>query len=288
MAKDNGLYEEVQKDTEPQIDKAAELNQKWQVQTGDLWQIGEHRLLCGDSTKAEDVALVMGGEKAVMLFTDPPYGVSYADKNVFLNAIGRPNSVEKNIEGDHQKPEDMSEFWKRSFVSIRQFLYPGAAYYVTGPQGGDLLLLLLALRESGFPLRHMIIWAKNQFVIGRSDYHYQHEPIIYGWVDGAGHKFYGERGESSLWQINKPRSSDSHPTMKPVELYARGIKNSSQPGTIIIDPFCGSGTCIVACQNLNRKCRAIEISPDYCAVILERMQSAFPDLEIKKLQTVNT
>ena len=141
---------------------------------------------------------------------------------------------------------------------------------MTGPQGGNLLLLL-ALRDSGFPLRHMLIWAKNQFVIGRSDYHYQHEPVIYGWVDGAAHQFHGDRGESSLWQINKPHQSKMHPTMKPVELYGRGIKNSTAAGMSVIDPFCGSGTAIVACEQLQRQCRAIEIEPKYCAVTLERL-----------------
>ncbi len=146
---------------------------------GDLWILGKHRLLCGDSTKVEDVARLMNGEKAALLVTDPPYGVSYADKNKFLNTIGRPNSVQDPIEADHQTPEAMQDLWCAAFGTVREWISEGASYYVTGPQGGDLLLLLLlSLKESGFPLRHMLIWAKNQFVIGRSDYHYQHEPII--------------------------------------------------------------------------------------------------------------
>ncbi|WP_395706994.1 DNA modification methylase [Casimicrobium huifangae] len=261
-------------DVEPTIDRAEELRAKWGVEPGQLWRLGDHRLICGDCTDRAVVERVMGGERADCVFTDPPYGVSYADKNVFLNAIGRPNSVEKEIEHDHQTPEQMSAFWMAAFSCVREFVKPGGAYYVTGPQGGDLLLLLLALRDSGYPLRHMLIWAKNQFVIGRSDYHYQHEPVIYGWVDGAGHHFYGGRGEASLWQIDKPRNSDSHPTMKPVELYERGIGNSTQPGEVVVEPFSGSGTAIVACERLGRCCRAVEISPAYVAVALERWSVA--------------
>jgi len=276
----NSYGDHDQQDAEPQIDRAAELNKKWKVKTGDLWRIGEHRLLCGDSTKRVDVQRVMGGEKAVMLFADPPYGVSYASKNEFLNAVAPANRIQKPIDGDHKTPDEMSAFWVASFSAIRPDMREGGSYYVTGPQGGDLLLLLLlALRESDFPLRHMLIWAKNNHVLGRCDYHYKHEPIIYGWVDGA-HSFYGGHSEFSLWEIDKPHASELHPTTKPVEIVARGIRNSTKVGEVVADPFLGSGTTMVACQNLGRKCRGIEISPEYCAVILERMKTAFPNIEI--------
>ena len=124
---------------------------------------------------------------------------------------------------------EISAFWKAAFTAARRHAKPGACYYVTGPQGGDLLLfLLLALKDSGFPLHHILIWAKNNHVLGRSDYNYKHEPIIYGWVEGAGHRFYGGAGENSLWEVDKPLKSEFHPTMKPVELISRAIKNSSQ------------------------------------------------------------
>ena len=154
---------------------------------------------------------------------------------------------------------------------MRKSAVQGASYYVTGPQGGDLLLLLLlALRESGFPLRHMLIWAKNNHVLGRADYHYQHEPILYGWVEGAAHRFYGTHGETSLWPIDKPLKSDLHPTMKPVELYARALRNSSAPGDIVADIFAGSGTAILAAEQLGRRCYAMELDPTYVAIILQR------------------
>ena len=241
------------------------------IQRGDLFTLGRHRLLCGDSTSAEDVGRLMDGKKADLLLTDPPYGVSYASKNEFLNALDKGNCVQTEIENDHKKPEEMSAFWIAAFTTAREHMRPGASYYVTGPQGGDLLLLLLALKEGGFPLRHMLIWAKNNHVLGRSDYHYKHEPIIYGWVEGA-HTFYGGHSETSLWPIDKPHKSDLHPTMKPVALFAKAIENSTKSSEGILDPFLGSGTTLVACEQLGRTCYGMEISPQYCQVIIDRWE----------------
>jgi DNA modification methylase len=255
-----------------------ELQEKWNVQPGDLWVMrthgGEHRLICGDCTDETVVAQVMGGteEQYDLLLTDPPYGVSYADKNEFLNAIDRGNRIQTPIEGDHRSADEMSVFWKQAFGIARGFARPGACYYTTGPQGGDLLLLLLlALRESGFPLRHTLIWAENNHVLGRSDYNYKHEPILYGWVDGAGHRFYGAAGETSLWEIPKPQKSDLHPTTKPVGLFERAIRNSTAKGEIVYDPFLGSGTTLVACERLGRQGIGIELHPPYVAVCLQRL-----------------
>jgi DNA modification methylase len=211
----------------------------------------------------------MGGEKAGLMVTDPPYGVSYADKNAFLNAADKGNRIQTQIEGDHQTPAEVDALWRAAFRVWRGFVGKGACYYVTGPQGGDLLLLLLlALRDTGWPLRHMLIWAKNNHVLGRCDYNYKHEPIIYGWVDG-GHKWYGDH-DVSLWEVDKPTKSEFHPTTKPVELFARAVGNSSADGGLVVDPFLGSGTTLIACEQLHRKCRAVEISPGYVAVTLER------------------
>lgn len=238
---------------------------------GDVWLLGDSVLVCGDCTK--DVARFLEGG-AKLLITDPPYGVSYANKNAFLNAYDEGNRNQVEIENDHQTPGDMSALWSAAFSRASRVLAPGSAYYVTGPQGGELLLLLLqALNQSGLPLRHMLIWAKNQFVLGRSDYHYQHEPILYGWTEGAAHKAVEARGESSLWQIDKPRKSDLHPTMKPVELYARAMRNSSERGGIVYEPFAGSGTAYAAAAQLERVVWGIELAPAYCDVIVERWQN---------------
>jgi DNA modification methylase len=240
---------------------------------GDIWILGPHRVMCGDATSDDDADRLMAREKAAMIFADPPYGVSYAAKNEFLNAIGRGNRIQTPIEKDHESPEEMADFWEAAFTTTYASMADGASYYVTGPQGGDLLLLLLqSLRASGLDLRHMLIWAKNNHVLGRADYNYKHEPIIYGWKGGAGHEFYGSPSETSLWEINKPHKSDLHPTMKPVELVERALNNSSKVGDSILDPFGGSGTTLIACERLSRVCRMMEIDPRYCDVIVRRWQ----------------
>ena len=262
-------------DTEPQISRAEELRKEWGTELGQMWQCGEHRVICGDCTDKAVVQRVMGGGMADLLVTDPPYGVSYSAKNEFLNAVGRGNRIQTPIENDHMKPEAMSELWIKSFSNIRNSVKAGASYYITGPQGGDLLLLLLlALKESRFPLRHMLIWAKNNHVLGRSDYHYQHEPIIYGWVDGA-HSFYGGHSQTSLWFVDKPHKSDLHPTMKPVALFLKAIQNSTKEGDVALDPFMGSGTTMIACGNSNRCAYGVELDPGYVAVILQRYKDTF-------------
>lgn len=265
---DFGEKEEPAEDPGAQIDRADELLAKWGVERGQVWQVGRHRVMCGDCGK--DIEKLFGTENYGLLVTDPPYGVSYAAKNEFLNSVDDGNRVQAEILNDHKKPEEMFDFWCSVFSSVRKFASSGASYYVTGPQGGDLLLLLQALSQSGFPLRHMLIWVKNNFVLGRSDYNYQHEPIIYGWVKGS-HKFFGGGGERSVWEVDKPHSSKMHPTMKPVELFARAIKNSSDAEDIVFDPFLGSGTTAVATEQLGRTCYGMEIEPKYVAVTLERL-----------------
>jgi DNA modification methylase len=239
---------------------------------GDVWLLGPHRLICGDATDQKVIKRVLNGKSAQLFITDPPYGVSYADKNEFLNSMDKGNRVQTPIKNDHLTPKEVADLWQKTWQAVLPSLGKGACYYVTGPQGGDLLLLLLqSLADNGFPLRHMLIWAKNNFVLGRSDYNYQHEPIIYGWVKGS-HKFYGENNETSVWSINKPHASKLHPTMKPVELWARAIKNSSVSGDIVLDTFAGSGTIVIACEELRRKAAAIELDPAYCDVICNRFQ----------------
>lgn len=240
-------------------------------QPGDLWHLGDHQLFVGSCA---DAVRVFGSDVADLLITDPPYGVDYSNKRREIDAaMGRTNKKHADIANDSHTPEEMEKLWTEWFTAFRPCLRPGAAYYVTGPQGGELLLLLLlAMRASGFPLRHMIIWAKDNFVLGRSDYHYQHEPIMYGWVEGAAHHAVEDRTQSSIWQIPKPRSSDLHPTMKPVELYVRAMQNSSHRGNIVLEPFGGSGTGIIAGEQCGRAVRSCELSPAYCDVIVERWQ----------------
>lgn len=230
---------------------------------GDVWVLGDHTVVCGDCREVTY-------QEYDLLVTDPPYGVSYADKNSFLNAVDEGNRNQSEIAGDHMAPEQMSDLWLAAFSAVRNGAKPGASYYITGPQGGDLLLLLLALKAADFPLRHMLIWAKNNHVLGRADYNYKHEPILYGWVKGS-HRWVGEGGEeTSLWQVDKPHSSKEHPTMKPVALFAKAIGNSCQRGGLVADPFLGSGTTLIAAENLGRRCFGVEIEPKYVDVVCGR------------------
>ena len=260
------------------VDKAEELREKWETERGQVWEIPSimvpgqvHRVMCGDSADEEDVVRLLVGQQLNLLVSDPPYGVSYAEKNQFLNVIDKGNRVQAPIVADHMAGEEMQQFWCNIFRLWYRYLVPGACYYITGPQGGELLYLLLALRDSQLPARQILIWAKNNHVLGRSDYHYKHEPIVYGWKGGSAHKFRGGTGETSLWEIPRPVQSELHPTAKPVELFARAIKNSSDPGDIVGDPFLGSGTTIVACEQLGRVGYGMEIEPKYVAVTLERL-----------------
>lgn len=241
---------------------------------GDIWQLGEHRLMCGDSTIADDVAKLMDGELADVVFTDPPYGVSYADKNEFLNSLGTGHRLTKRIENDSHKPEEMYGFWCKAFKNLYDFSKDCMAYYVTAPQGGDLLLLLLqSLRDSGFMLKHQLIWNKNNHVLGRCDYNYKHEPIIYGWKIDKTHHFYGKsKFKTSVWDIPKPLKSDLHPTMKPVELVTSCLLDVSKKGQVVLDLFGGSGTTLIAAEETERHARLMEYDPHYCDVIIARWE----------------
>jgi DNA modification methylase len=279
-----GIIEKPQGDAEPQIDRAAELQEKWQVKTGDLWKIGEHRLLCGDSTKRDDVEKVMGGEKIELVWTDPPYGVAVGDKNKYLNSIARSNRIEENLENDTLEEAELVKMLCQSFDNMIVYCTAGAGWYVAAPAGPLHILFGQVLKDRGI-WRQTIQWVKNNSTFSPMGvcYHWQAEPIFFGWLPNGGHRYYGGRKQTTVWNIDRPLKSPEHPTMKPVELVARAVVNTSQECEIVADPFVGSGTTIVACQNLGRKCRAIEISPKYCSVTLQRMATAFPGIEIERM-----
>ena len=248
-------------DAEPQIDRAEELRKEWKVETGQLWQLGEHRLLCGDSTKAEDVARCLGGAVPVLMVTDPPYGVEYdptwrADAGVNKNKGKMGKVVNDDI-------ADWSPAW---------CLFPGNAAYVYHAAVMSSTVQA-SLEGCGFKIRAQIIWAKDRMALSRGDYHWQHEPCWYAVRDGMpGHRT-DDRTQTTLWSI--PARDDSgcgHGTQKPVECMARAIRNHESE--YIYEPFSGSGTTIIACEQLGRKCRAIEISPGYVAVALQRFKDA--------------
>lgn len=243
------------------------------VKAGELWKLGDNYLLCGDSTKADDIQRLLGGGKADMIFTDPPYGVKYAEKNEFLNGIGKPNSVSNPIENDSKDPASLMAFLCNVFGLIYQFTKERMIYYITAPQGGNILQVMQALEDSGFAIKQNLVWNKNNHVLGRSDYNYKHEPIIYGWKKDGTHKFYGNGNfHTSVWDIAKPLKSDLHPTMKPVELVTNALLDGSKSGDIVLDVFGGSGTTLIACEQLGRKCYMMELDPHYCDVIIARWE----------------
>jgi len=242
------------------------------IKVGDIFKLGRHRLMCGDSTDKRQVEALMDGKKADMVFTDPPYGVGYADKNKFLNSIDKGNCNQKEIENDHKTIDDLRDnIIYPAFCRIKESLNDKASYYITAPQGGDLLMMMMMMMKAGLTLRHMIIWCKNNHVLGRCDYNYKHEPLLFGWIDT--HNFYGN-GEHkfSTWNIDKPHKSDLHPTMKPVELVVNAIKNSSKKDNIVLDVFGGSGTTLIACEQTDRTCNMMELDPIYVEVIKSRWE----------------
>ena len=237
------------------------------TKNGDLFTLGRHRLMCGDSTEAEDVARLMRGEKADMVFTDPPYGVSYSKKNTFLNAADNGKRIQTPIEQDNVSEKNIMAFWKKSFEIIRDNLADVNSYYIFGPQIQGMMMMMM--QESGLPYRHVIIWVKNNHVLGRCDYHYRHEPLFFGWTKT--HKFYGNgKFHTSVWEVDKPLRNDLHPTMKPIALPECAMLNSSADGAIILDPFLGSGTTLIAAEKTGRICYGMEIDPKYCDVIIKR------------------
>lgn len=243
------------------------------IKRGDIILLGKHRVMCGDSTSKEDVEKLMDGNKADMVFTDPPYGVAIGDKNKLLNKFQKSGRNLTPIENDSLGEKELYDLLKSAFVNTREVSADHMTFYVTVPQGGSLGMMMMMMSDSGLPVRHILIWVKNSptFSLGRLDYDYQHEPIFYGWLKR--HTFYG-KGEftKSVWSVDKPRKSKEHPTMKPVALPANAIQNSSLPDQIILDPFLGSGTTLIACEQLDRVCYGMEISPQYCEVICQRWE----------------
>lgn len=244
------------------------------VRRGEIFVLGDHRLMCGDSTSEDDVFKLMNQEHADLWLTDPPYGVSYADKNEYLNSLGKANAVTKRIENDHLSIEEMQVFWTKIAKVAFQVTKDSAPYYWFACQGGDqMMMMMMSISDANWKVRHELIWVKNNHVMGRTDYQYKHEPILYGWKVKGSHKFYGGF-QTSVLEFDKPHASKLHPTMKPIALIRKLVENSTQANEIVFDSFGGSGTTLMACEEANRKCRTIEIDPLYCGVILDRWQNA--------------
>jgi DNA modification methylase len=261
-------------DPEPHVDKAEELRRKWGTEAGQLWQAGRHRLVCGDS-RDPDVILRLseGGQKFRLLVGDSPYGVDYAGKNALLNRTDRGNRIQKPIANDELGPQAVAALFRDALKQALAFAAKGAACYATVPSGILLPHFIAAFDDSGFSFKHLLVWVKQQFVIGMADYQPRHEPVLYGWLENGAHYFIRDRSQSSVFEVDKPHASVFHPTTKPVALVARMIANSSRPGEIVYDPFCGSGSTIVAAAQLKRIGYGCELDAGYLAVELERLAS---------------
>ena len=248
--------ENQEKVTEDDFDIDEELSKPAITHEGDLWTIGRHRLLCGDTTQKESFENLMKGEKANLVVTDPPYNVDY-------------QGVAGKIKNDNMKDEEFYTFILSAFNRIHENMASDASIYVFHADT-EGLNFRKAFDEAGFHLSGCCIWKKHRLMIGHSPYQWQHEPCLYGWLKGGKHSWYADRKQSTIWEFDKPSKNDLHPTMKPIALIAYCILNSSMSNTIVLDPFLGSGTTMMASQQIDRSCYGIELDPKYCDVIVNR------------------
>ena len=250
-----GNIEERDLDAAPDLPAEAEVY----VERGQTWAVGRHGLMCGDATDADDVARLVGDDPVDLVWTDPPYGLGYRGKTKRGLTIVN---------------DDLGPDGTRALVAAALRLAPlrpGGAFYVAAPAGPELhLAFLLALGDAGLTAHQTLCWVKDRFCLGHADYHARHENLLYGWKDGRAHHFVKDRTQDTVWEIDRPARSAEHPTMKPVELVARAIRNSSTPGQLVYDPFAGSGTTLIAAEQTGRRCRAMELDPRYAQVIIER------------------
>lgn len=264
-------------------EKEAQIEKK--CSKGDIWRLGEHRLMCGDSTDEAAIKRLMDGDKADMVFTDPPYGVSIGDKNAALNSVQKAGRCCKNIENDTLSADELYPILVKAMTNARLSCKEDACYFVTSPQGGELgLMMMMMMKDAGLPVRHMLVWEKNSatFSLGRLDYDYQHEPIFYTWTKKH-HNYRKGQYRTTIWKYDKPRKCDLHPTMKPVELVANCLNDATKEGDIALDVFGGSGTTMIACEQLGRRARLIELDPHYCDVIIARWEK-FTGMKAEKIE----
>lgn len=227
------------------------------VERGDIWKVGRHTLMCGDATSKEDVDLLMGEKKANLILTDPPYGVSFKSSNGLT------------IQNDSIKDEEFYTFLLQAFSCMASHLEQGGSGYIFHADT-EGLHFRKAFIDAGFHLAGVCIWVKNALVLGRSDYQWQHEPVLYGFLKNGKHSWYSDRKQTTVWNFDKPKRNENHPTSKPLDLLSYPIRNSSQENAIVLDTFGGSGSTLMACEKTNRICYTMELDEKYASVILRR------------------
>ena len=239
---------------------------------GDLYQLGEHRVLCGDSTKLEDVERLMDGKKADMVFTDPPYNIAYEGGSKKREMIENDDVV------------DFYDFLLKAYSAFALSMKLGASIYVCHADT-ERVNFTKAFRDAGFYLSSVVIWAKDNSTFGRADYFWKHEPILYGWREGGAHTWHGDNKQDTIWNVKRPSRSDSHPTMKPIELIEKALVNSSKQDDIILDLFLGSGSTLIAAEKTGRICYGMELDPSYIDVIVKRWEEYTGNKAIKVEKT---
>lgn len=243
--------------TDDDFDLTAALEKASFVEPGDIWTVGRHRVMCGDATSPEDVEKLMDGKKANLVLTDPPYGVSFKASDGLT------------IQNDSLKGEEFYKFLLAAFKNMADHLEKGGAAYCFHADT-EGLTFRKAFIDAGFHLAGVCIWVKNSLVLGRSDYQWQHEPVLYGFLQNGKHPWYSDRKQTTIWNYDKPKRNKDHPTSKPLDLLGYPIQNSSQENSVVIDTFGGSGSTLMACEQLNRICYMMELDPKYASVILRR------------------
>lgn len=238
---------------------------------GDLFEIGEHRLLCGDSTQTDTFEKLFSGQMADLVVTDPPYNVDYQG--------GTKENL--TIANDKMSNESFYQFLYDFYSALGSYTKAGGAWYVWHASS-EIINFAKAFVDAGFLLKQQLIWVKNSMVMGRQDYQWKHEPCLYGWKEGAAHGWYSDRKQTTVLEFDRPQRNAEHPTMKPIPLFAYQIGNSSKQGDIVADAFGGSGTTMVACHQMQRKAYVVEYDPKYCQVIVDRMLKLDPTLTIKR------
>lgn len=241
------------------------------IKLGDIFDIGAHRLICGDSTKEETFKALLRENMADLVVTDPPYNVDYT---------GKTKDAMK-IENDKMSDDNFYQFLLSFYKSVASITKQGGVFYIWHADS-EVANFRRAMKDAGIMVKQCLIWVKDTMVMGRKDYHWKHEPCLYGWKEGAAHNWYTDRKQTTVLEFDRPKRNAEHPTIKPVELIAYQIKNSSKQGDIVVDAFGGSGTTMVASHQLGRRCFMVEFDPKYCQVIVDRMMKLEPGIDIKK------